>query len=82
MSPSLYRLSYPGKCYLKKIVFWLRGPDSNRRSRVRGIMSLTSNLESVYILKEVIFWLRGPDSNRRPSGYEPDELPTALPRVA
>ena len=23
---------------------------------------------------------RGPDSNRGPSGYEPDELATALPR--
>ena len=25
-------------------------------------------------------WLRGMDLNHRPSGYEPDELPTALPR--
>ena len=25
-------------------------------------------------------WLRGIDSNYRPSGYEPDELPTAPPR--
>ena len=26
------------------------------------------------------FWLRGKDSNQRPPGYEPDELPAALPR--
>lgn len=28
----------------------------------------------------VLTWKRGPDSNRRPSGYEPDKLPTVLPR--
>ena len=33
------------------------------------------------IKKLILFsWLRGHDSNVRPPGYEPDELPTALPR--
>ena len=34
----------------------------------------------VYRKEVSIEWLREPDLNQRPSGYEPDELPTALSR--
>ena len=37
----------------------------------KTLKSMTSGL---------IFWLRGKDLNQRPPGYEPDELPAALPR--
>ena len=32
------------------------------------------------IIACVPMWLRGKDLNQRPPGYEPDELPAALPR--
>ena len=39
-------------------------------------------IESCFCIKVYpLLWLRGKDLNLRPPGYEPDELPTALPRV-
>ena len=41
----------------------------------------TQKISTLYFYKMLIsIWLRGIDSNYRPSGYEPDELPTAPPR--
>ena len=47
---------------------------------------IIKNCEKVNNIKKrikkliLLVWLRGHDSNVRPPGYEPDELPTALPR--
>lgn len=46
---------------------------NKKASSFLTVKNITMRLLEFYIL-----W-RGPDSNRRPKGYEPSELPTALP---
>ena len=41
---------------------------------------ITIPLSTRLYQQRYLFWLRGKDLNQRPSGYEPDELPTAPPR--
>ena len=56
---------------------WVRrvdpNPDPNRFTRKRRKSDRNQRFRS-------LDWLRGKDSNQRPPGYEPDELPAALPR--
>ncbi len=47
-----------------------------------GVDRSRHRMKKTPILRMGVFfmWLRGKDSNQRPPGYEPDELPAALPR--
>ena len=54
----------------------MNGADDQNRT---GDLILTK--DTLYRLSYIsMMWLRGLDLNQRPSGYEPDELPTAPPR--
>ena len=57
----------------------LEYPRFRAKNIPRTAISKKLPLLKLYQQRELI-WLRGKDSNQRPPGYEPDELPAALPR--
>ncbi len=52
----------------------------NPNDRGHTFFSITAKNTAHRTVDCVFWWLRGKDSNQRPPGYEPDELPAALPR--
>ena len=75
-----YQKDYVAAKELFEADFWNKdtqkgAPDYFYRHNARYIYN------NLIIDKSVGFWLRERDLNPRPSGYEPDELPTALSRV-
>ena len=51
------------------------------REFLKYFFQTPETLRSIKTTNQTIFWLREQDLNLRPSGYEPDELPTAPSRV-
>ena len=53
--------------------------DLENRTSKSPFFGVTTKKKGCDIFFVTACWLRGQDLNLRPPGYEPDELPTALP---
>ena len=61
--------------------FYICQNGSRKFCRINGENPDKIGVFTGYIYFVALLWLRGKDLNLRPPGYEPDELPTALPRA-